>query len=390
MQNFNFYNPTQIIFGKDQTSQLDSLVPKDAKVLITYGGGSAKRNGILDTVKNELQKSPRQVLEFGGIEANPKLPTLKKAIDIVRDENITFLLAVGGGSVMDGTKFIALAAPSEEFKGKEEGLLKYGFNPVPVTSAIPLGTVVTLPATGSEMNVYAVISNGQDKLPVSSPLAFPKFSILDPTFTYTLPATQVANGIVDTFVHTVEQYITYSVDARFQDRTAEGILKTLIEVGKQTVEEPENYDARANLVWCSTMALNGLIGAGVPQDWTTHMIGHELTALFGIDHGKTLACIQPAVWKVRKEEKKEKLLQYAERVFHLFDGSDDERIDEAIAKTETFFNSLGIKTKLSEHDLSETDINQVVQSLEKHGMTDLSEKGDVTLDISEAILKTAL
>jgi len=227
-------------------------------------------------------------------------------------------------------------------------------------------------------------------LPVFSPFAFPKFSILDPVLTYTLPATQVANGVVDTFIHTVEQYITYPVDARFQDRTAEGILLTLIEIGKKTVEEPEDYDARANLVWCATMALNGLIGAGVPQDWNTHMIGHEMTALFGIDHAKTLAVVQPAVWKVRKEQKKEKLLQYAERVWGISEGDSDIRIQKAIARTEEFFHSLGIQTRLTDHGITEEGIDRIIESLKKHGMTALSEKGDVTPEISKQILMAAL
>jgi NADP-dependent alcohol dehydrogenase len=390
MLNFNFYNPTRIIFGKDELQQLDALVPKEAKILITYGGGSAKRTGLLDKVKVELAKSKREVLEFGGIGANPELSVLMGAIEIVRKEKIDFLLAVGGGSVMDGTKFIAVASFADSFVGKERDLLNYGFTPVPVESAVPFGTVLTLPATGSEMNSGAVITDGEDKLPVFSSFAFPQFSILDPVLTYTLPATQVANGVVDAFIHTVEQYVTSPAEGRFQDRTAEGILQTLIEIGQKTVEEPEDYDARANLVWCATMALNTLIGAGVPQDWSTHMIGHEITALFGIDHAKTLAVIQPAVWKVRKENKKGKLLQYAERVWGIVDGDEDERIDRAILKTEEFFHSLGIKTRLSDYNIGEEGINKILQSLEKHERTALSENGDVTLDISKQILRTAL
>lgn len=390
MLNFEFYNPTKIVFGKDQIQQLDSLVPQNAKVLITYGGGSVRRSGLLDKVKKELEKSSRDIFEFGGIAANPQFSTLMKAVEIVREKQVDFLLAVGGGSVMDGTKFIAVAAVADEYIGKERELMNFGFNPVPVDHAIPLGTVLTLPATGSEMNNGAVISDGKDKLPVFSLHTFPKFSILDPTLTFTLPATQVANGVVDTFIHTVEQYITYPVDARFQDRTAEGILQTLVEIGKQTVEHPEDYDARANLVWCATMALNGLIGAGVPQDWNTHMLGHEITALYGVDHAKTLAVVQPAVWKVRKEQKKEKLLQYGERVWGITEGTEEERIDAAIAKTEEFFNSLGIPTRLSSYDIDENGIDRIIASLEKHGMTALSEHGDVTPDVSRQILVAAL
>ncbi len=390
MLNFSFYNPTNIVFGKDQLQELDNLVPKNARVLITYGGGSARKTGVLATVQKELAKSSRTVFEFGGIGANPEFSILMGAVELVRKEKVDFLLAVGGGSVMDGTKFVALASFAEEFVGKEEELLKFGFMPVPVKSAVPIGTVVTLPATGSEANTFAVISNGEDKLPVNSVLAFPKFSILDPVLTYTLPSRQVANGVVDTFIHVCEQYVTYGVEGRVQDRMAEGILQTLIEIGQKTLENPEDYDARANLVWSATLALNGLIGMGVPQDWSTHMMGHEMTALFGIDHARTLAVVLPAVWKVRKEQKRTKLLQFGERVWGIADGSEDERIDKAIARTEEFFHSLGVKTRLSDHDLGDKDIDRVVASLEKHGMTALSESGDVTPEICRLILKAAL
>lgn len=391
MENFSFYNPTNIVFGKGQLAELDTLVPGDATVLITYGGGSVERSGLLGRVKDELGRSAgRSVHEFGGIGANPELQTLMGAIDIVRREKVDFLLAVGGGSVMDGTKFVALASNAEEFKGREEELMTYGFNPVPVESAVPMGTVVTLPATGSEMNMGAVISNGEDKLPVFSPLAFPRFSILDPELTYTLPEKQVANGIVDTFIHTVEQYVTYPAEGRFQDRTAEGILQTLIEIGNTTLENPGDYDARANLMWCATMALNGLIGAGVPQDWNTHMIGHEITALFGVDHARTLAVVQPAIWKVRREQKREKLLQYSERVWGIQEGTDDEKIDRAITLTEEFFESLGVPTRLSAYGLGLDEIEKILVQLEGHGMTALSERGDVTIDVSREILKAAM
>ena len=385
MLNFDFYNPTHIVFGKDRLGELDALVPKDARVLITYGGGSVKKFGTLDKVVKAL--SGREVSEFGGIEPNPKYDTLMKAVEIVKNENITFLLAVGGGSVMDGTKFITLAA---NYDGNAEDLLACGFNPVPVDKAYPIGTVVTLPATGSEMNSGAVVSHKGGKFPVFSPLAFPKFSILDPELTYTLPPHQVANGIVDTFIHTVEQYVTCPAEGRFQDRTAEGILLTLIEIGNKTLENPEDYDARANLVWCATMALNGLIGAGVPQDWTTHMIGHELTAKYGLDHGLTLAILQPAVWKVRRKQKIEKLVQYGRRVWNITTGSDDEIIDQAIAKTEDFFRSLGMKIRLSEHGVKEEELKDITAALEAHGLTALSETQDVTPEVSEEILKAAL
>ena len=385
MLNFNFYNPTHIVFGKDTLDQLNSLVPADAKVLITYGGGSVNRFGTLDKV---IQNLPgRTIFQFGGIEPNPQYNTLMKAVQIAKDENVDFLLAVGGGSVMDGTKFIALAS---RYEGDCLDLLTPEFDLAPVDSAIPMGTVVTLPATGSEMNNGAVISHKNLKVPVFSMFTFPKFSILDPTLTFTLPTTQVANGIIDTFIHTVEQYVTYPVDARFQDRTAEGILKTLIEIGKTTIEEPTNYDARANLVWCATMALNGLIGAGVPQDWTTHMIGHEITAMFGVDHAKTLAILQPAIWEVRKEQKRAKLIQYAERVWDITECDEDLKIELGIQKTRAFFEDLGVKTHLSDYDITEEKIEDLILALKNNNRTALSETGDLTLEISREILKKAL
>lgn len=385
MLNFDFYNPTHIVFGKDRLDYLKTLIPKEAKVLITYGGGSIKRFGTLDKILNIL--SDRDVFEFGGIEPNPQFETLMNAVKIVKEKNIDFLLAVGGGSVMDGTKFIALAA---NYSGNALDLLTPEFDLAPVDKAIPMGTVVTLPATGSEMNNGAVISHKGIKVPVFSMHTFPKFSILDPTLTFTLPKTQVANGIVDTFIHTVEQYVTFPVDARFQDRTAEGILQTLIEIADTTLNEPDNYDARANLVWCATMGLNGLIGAGVPQDWTTHMIGHELTAMFGIDHGKTLAVLQPAIWEVRKDKKWKKLVQYAERVWNINNGSEEEKINLAITKTREFFESLGVNTKLSSYGIDESQIDNILQALKNNKRTALSETGDLTLDISKEILLRAL
>ncbi|NYE56738.1 NADP-dependent alcohol dehydrogenase [Carboxydothermus ferrireducens DSM 11255] len=308
----------------------------------------------------------------------------------MRNEKIDFLLAVGGGSVIDGTKFIALASC---YDGDPRDLLKYGLAPIPldvVGKAIPLGTVLTLPATGSEMNNGAVISYGHGKYPVLSELIFPKFSILDPTITFTLPKIQVANGVIDAFVHVTEQYLTYPVGARVQDRIAEGILQTLIEIGPTSVAEPENYEARANHVWCATLALCGIVGAGVPQDWATHMIAHELTALFGIDHGQTLANVLPALLEVRREQKRAKLLQYAERVWHIERGNEEEKIDLAIQKTREFFESLGVKTRLSQYGIGADKIPVIIEQLKTHGWTALSETQDLTLDISQKILERAL
>ncbi|MCG9739355.1 iron-containing alcohol dehydrogenase [Shewanella insulae] len=386
MLNFDYRNPTQIVFGKDRLDELDKLIPAGARVMVTYGGGSVKRFGTLDKVLSAL--GDRTVVEFGGIEANPQYETLAKAAKLAREESIDFLLAVGGGSVMDGTKFIALAT---RFEGDSASLLFHGFAPVPVEAdqVLPLGTIATLPATGSEMNAFGVVSYNGGKFPVNHPSIYPTFSLLDPTLTFTLPKIQVANGVVDAFVHVLEQYATYPVDGRVQDRTAEGIMRTLIEIGPVTLEEPENYNARANLMWSATSALNGMIGAGVPFDWTTHMIGHELTALFGIDHAQTLAAVLPSVWRVRKTQKHAKLQQYAERVWDITEGDEASRVDLAIDKTEQFFQQLGLKTRLRDYDIAQEQIDDIVAALEAHGMTALSESGDLGLDISREILQQA-
>lgn len=385
MMRFEYYNPTRIVFGKDSLARLDRLIPASAKVLVLYGGGSAKKYGTIDKVREALGK--RQVVEFGGIEPNPHFTTLMRAVEVVRAEQINFLLAVGGGSVMDGTKFIALAS---KYAGPGEDVLYSRQKQLHFTEALPLGTVVTLPATGSEMNCGAVISHEGGKYVFSDPLVFPRFSLLDPTLTFTLPRTQVANGIVDSFVHTAEQYVTIPADAQFQDRTAEGIFRTLIEIGRTTLDNPTDYDARANLMWCATNALNGLIGAGVPQDWSTHMIGHELTAMFGIDHAKTLAIVMPALWTVRAQEKAAKLLQFGERVWDIRKGTEAERIAAAIAKTRNFFEELGVPTRLSAYNIGKERIDDLIRALEAHGMTALGEEKGITLEVSRKILETAL
>ena len=385
MNQFNFYNPTKIIFGRDRFNELDQLVPKDAKVLVLYGGGSVKKFGTIDRVLAALPN--REILEFGGIEANPRYETLMKAVDLVRAEKIDFLLAVGGGSVIDGTKFIALAS---YYEGDGLDLLRDRSITANLKQALPLAAVLTLAATGSEMNRGGVVSSPIGKLGFGNDLVFPKFSLVDPSLTFTLPETQVANGVVDTFVHVMEQYMTYPAEGRFQDRTSEGILKTLIEIGRATIDNPTDYDLRANLVWCATMGLNGLIGAGVPQDWATHRIGHELTALFGIDHAKTLAIIMPSLWNIMRETKREKLLQYGERVLNITTGSEENRIDQIIETTRQFFESLGIKTRLSDYGIGADQIDSILAALESHHMTALGERGEITLEISRKILEGAL
>jgi len=385
MQNFDYFNPTHIVFGQERLNELDKLIPQEAKVLVLYGGGSVKRFGTLDKVKANLGK--RQVLEFGGIEPNPQFKTLMRAVDLVQTEKVDFLLAVGGGSVMDGTKFVSLAAG---VKNDHSSLLFHGFNPVPVQDALPLGCIATLPATGSEMNAFGVITFNEQKYPFNSPLVYPKFSLLDPDFTFTLPKEQIANGVADAFVHVIEQYLTQPVNAKIQDRFSEGVLKTLIEDGPVTYQNNDDLEARKNFMWSATSALNGLIGVGVPQDWSTHMIGHEMTAMFDIAHGRTLAIILPSLLRERKEQKRAKLVQFAERVWDINEGSDDEKIDLAIDKTEAFFNSLDIVTKLSHYNIDEHGTEKLVTNMEKMGLTHLSETGDLTLDIVRKILQRAM
>lgn len=382
MLDFDFYNPTHIVFGQDRLAELDVLVPEDAKVMITYGGESAKKYGTIGKVRDALKG--RTLIEFGGIEPNPRFETLAKAANIAKEESVDYLLAVGGGSVMDGTKFIALAAKDES--GEYQNMLFHGFAPVPATDALPLGCVATLPATGSEMNMGGVITYNGQKYPFMSPLVFPKFSVLDPDLTKTLPKEQIANGVADAFVHVIEQYLTYPVNAKVQDRLAEGVLKTLIEDGPVTLADNDDMDARKNFIWSATMALNGTIGAGMPQDWSTHMIGHEMTAQYGIAHGRTLAIILANVMRERKAQKHAKLLQFAERVWDITDGTDDEKIDQAIDKTEAFFNSLGIVTNLTHYGIDDAGIDKIVGNMEKMGLTALSETGDLTLDIVRKIL----
>ena len=388
MYNFDFYNPTHIVFGKDRLDELDTLVPKDAKVLITYGGGSAVHSGLIDRIVKALGN--RKVEQFGGIEPNPSLETCERAVAFIKEHGVDFVLAVGGGSVVDATKLIVMGAT---YDGPVIEVMKVGVPEVPVDmvpNPLPFGTVMTLPATGSEMNNGAVITYGDGKYPVFSSLVFPKFSMLDPTLTFTLPERQVKNGVIDTFVHTTEQYLTYPVEGRIQDRFSEGILKTMIEIGKETVENPENYDIRANHVWASTLALNGLIGAGVPQDWATHLIGHELTTAYHLDHGITLAIVLPALLEVKKADKLEKLAQYATRVWHITEGTNEEKADKAIAKTREFFESLGVSTHLKDYGLGEEAVDKIVKQLEDHGMTQLGENGDVTPEVAREILMRAL
>jgi NADP-dependent alcohol dehydrogenase len=378
MNNFELYNPVNYVFGKDQTQKLATLVPKNAKVLIAYGGGSIFKNGVYDQVKAALQGF--EIVEFGGIEPNPRFETLMKAVQIIREQQITFILAVGGGSVIDGVKFISGAV---NYEGDAIEILKKRILFTDISKVIPFGSVLTLPATGSEMNSGAVVTieATQEKLTLGGSALFPKFSIVDPTVIVSLPKRQLQNGVVDAFTHVMEQYLTYKHDAMLQDRLSESILQTLIEVGPNVVENPSDYKLASNFVWSATMALNGLIQKGVPSDWATHMIGHELTALYEIDHARTLAIIGPNLFKVMFETKKEKLAQYGQRVWNITGNSTEEIAHKAIEKTVEFYHTMGMKTKLSENtgNYKET-ANFIVNRFEERGWQALGEKQNITLE----------
>ena len=385
MNNFDFQNPTKILFGKGQIEKLSNEIPEDAKVLLLFGGGSIKKNGIYEQVSKAL--SNFEVIEFGGIPANPEYEVLMEALDIIKAEKVTFLLAVGGGSVIDGTKFLSSAALYEgdepwDILSKNKRTIK----------GMPFGTVLTLPATGSEMNSGAVITRKEtkEKFAMGGPGLFPQFSILDPEVVKSIPQRQLANGLADSFTHVLEQYMTYSVEASLQDRFAESILQTIIEVAPAIIKDPSNYKAASNFMWSCTMALNGLIQKGVPSDWAVHAMGHELTALFGIDHARTLAVITPSHYKFNFEAKKEKLAQYAERVWNITEGSLDDKAYAAIEKTTEFFHSLGIETKLSDYTKDyDGTAEEIAKRFTDRGWLGLGEHQSLSPDKVETIVKMA-
>ncbi|WP_026709639.1 iron-containing alcohol dehydrogenase [Flavobacterium filum] len=378
MTNFELYNPTNYIFGKGQIAKLSELIPKNSKILLAYGGGSIFKNGVYDQVKSAL--SGFEIVEFGGIEPNPRYETLMKAVEIIRNEKITFILAVGGGSVIDGVKFISGAV---NFEGDAIEILKKRILFKDISKVIPFGTVLTLPATGSEMNSGAVVTieATQEKLTLGGSALFPKFSICDPTVVASLPKRQLENGVVDAFTHVMEQYLTYPHDALLQDRFAESILQTLLEIGPDVVQNPSDYKLASNFMWCATMALNGLIQKGVPSDWATHMIGHELTALYEIDHARTLAIIGPNLYRVLFETKKEKLAQYGERVWKVEGNSIEEKATQAIEKTVEFLHKMGMETKLSNYTSDyEKASDFIVNRFEERGWKAMGEKQNITLE----------
>ena len=383
MYNFQYANPTRVCFGEGQIATLPELIPAGSRLLVLYGGGSIKQNGVYEQLTQAL--AGREWLEFPGIGANPQYDQLMEAVDLVKRERIDFLLAVGGGSVVDGTKFVAAAAC---FEGEDPWDIL--LDKAPIKAALPLGCVLTLPATGSESNPAAVVSRGEAKLSFYNPLVLPRFAVLDPTTTYSLPPRQVGNGVVDAFVHILEQYLTFPVGGEVQDRLAEGLLQVLVDNGPRALTEPTNYQVRANLMWAASLALNGLIGRGVPQDWSTHAIGHQLTALHGLDHAQSLAVVLPSLLREQSAQKQEKLAQFAERVWHSSREDKALRIEEAIIRTEQFFQQMGVGTRLADYGLTESCIPAICSNLKRFGLTALGEQQDIDPDKVARILSHAL
>lgn len=383
MRNFSYANPVKIIFGKNTISQIAAEIPADLHILLVYGSGSIRVNGVYDQVMATLKD--RVVVEFSGIGANPEFETCLKAIDLVHKEKIGFILAVGGGSVIDAAKFIALGSEAE---GDLWDIFAKAKHP---SSALPLGTILTLPATGTEMNDRSVLTRveTQDKRSFRTPLVYPKFSVLDPEVTFSLPLKQIGNGVVDTFVHTTEQYLTYPAGGALQDMFAESILKVLVQNGERALRSPLNYEVRANLMWASSWGLNGWIAQGVPEDWATHMIGHELTAFFGLDHAQTLAIVLPGLLEQLRQDKAEKLLQMGERVFGISSGSREERIQACIDAIDEFFRSMGVGTHFSDYGLGVDAVNKVVERYRERGWI-LGERQNITAEVVERILMRRL
>ena len=383
MNNFEFSNPVKVVFGKGTIARLSALIPEESKVLLVYGGGSIKKNGIYSQVTEALKGF--DVTEFSGIEANPHYETCMKAVEMVKEKKIDFLLAVGGGSVIDATKFMAVAV---DFEGDPWDILSKGAMP---KRAMPLGAVLTLAATGSEMNERSVISrvSTQQKLNFANPLVFPQFAVLDPEVTYSLPACQVANGVVDSFIHVVEQYLTYPVNAKVQDAFSEGLMRVIHEEGLKVLDQPDNYDIRANLMWAATNALNVWIGQGVPQDWSSHRMGYSLTALFGLDHAQTLAILLPGVMTYMCKEKQVKLARMGEVVFGITEGTEEERARKTITACEDFFRCMGLKTRLSECGITEKDLDALAAPVDKQGWK-LGEHRNIDSKVAREIMMLRL
>lgn len=385
MNNFDYYNPTRIILGKDILNQLNDFIPKYSRVLVLYEGKTLKKYKYLDKILDALKNY--EVFEFSGLKSQPNFETLIKAIKIVNKKKINFLLGVGGNSTMDGTKFVALAS---SYKGNVQDLLSSNIENFKNTDVLPMGMVVTIPSSSSEMNCCSSIVYNSKKCYIKTPLIFPKFSLLDPTLTYNLPSNLIAGGIVDTFIHLMEKYLTISSGNKVQNKIAEGILRTLFEIGKATLDNPTDYALRSNLIWCSSIGASKLINCKSHKDLSSHSIVKEIKALFGIDNKKALAIVAPSLWHSMKKEKREKLLQYATNVLDITYGTEEEKIDLAINKTKEFFQSLGVKTHLSDYGIRAKDIDDMLKYIDHHKMNFLGEDKSTSLDISRKILEESL
>ena len=376
--NYTYFNPTSIEFGTDKIKSIVNYIDKKLKVLVVYGGGSIKKNGVYEQVKTVLEGYTW--LEFSGVEPNPSYETLNKAVKIIKDEKIDFVLAVGGGSVIDGSKYLVAAAL---YDGDGWDFLDGSKQ---VEKALPLGAILTLPATGSESNTTAVISkkSTNEKRYFGSPLLYPKFAVLDPNVMSTLDDRQLANGLVDAFVHTCEQYLTYPNTSLLHDGYAQTILKGLHTLSMDW-ENRKTISWQENLMLLANQALNGFIGSGVPQDWATHMIGHEITAFYGLDHARSLAVVQPQLLRVMIEDKKEKLTLMGKEVFDM--PNNYELVIEAI---EYMYNSIGVSTNLNDYEIDDKVVENITTALKAHGMTNIGEKGNVTLEKVAQILNMAM
>lgn len=380
MNNFTYYNPTRLVFGKGTIARLSKLIPAGKRILVTFGGGSVRKNGVYEQVAQALEG--RDWFEFWGIEPNPSVETVREAVALGREKQVDFLLAVGGGSVIDGTKLIAAGLC---YEGDPWEIVLKG----QASAQLPFATVLTLPATGSEMNSGAVISRYETREKRAFYGTYPQFSVLDPEVTYSLPKRQIACGLADTFVHVLEQYLTTPGQSRVMDRWAEGILHTVVEVAPRALGDERDYATMSDFMLSATLALNDMIRMGVTQDWATHMIGHELTALHGLTHGATLAIVAGGTMRVLREQKWGKLLQFGERIWGIAEGTEEERVERTIARTEEFFRSLGLSTRLSEEGIGEETIAEIERRFNVEGVA-YGEAGNVTGAVARRILEACL
>ncbi len=379
--NFSYHNATRIEFGQGQIASIKSLIPMNKKVMVIYGKGSIKSNDIYDQVTVALKD--HQWTEFSGVEANPTIETLDKAVTSIKDNNTDYILAVGGGSVIDGAKYVAAAAC---YGGNGWDILT---GEHVIDAALPLAAVLTLPATGSESNSNSVITKGvtQEKLAFAHPLVQPQFAVMDPDVMKTLPKRQLINGIVDAWVHVCEQYLTFPTGALVQEGYAEILLKSLHDLAENFDQQNDQW--RANLMWSANQALNGLIGAGVAQDWATHMIGHELTALYGVDHARSLAIIQPSLLRSQIDNKRAKLEQMGQNVFAL--PQSENLAELTIESIEVFYHKLNVATSLTEHNTNKaTAIENIIKQLDLHQQHQLGEHANITLAETRQILEQAV